>query len=470
MMDFILEAWVAGSIESAKLKWMLGAGNTWRPGEKLRLLFACYCGARNTGSDLRVEEILRQIRRVLGDQNVDLAVMTQNFNLTRGYFQGSTQVKLPDLFPPFLSREVPKYHGVVACEGSMFKSKFANALTTMMIGGLGLASAQNRLSVGYGGEAGYMDPLIEKLCRRYCRSSEVITRSEESQTLLGKLGIRTELGTDSAWTFEPLGPEYGQRVLRDAGWDGVTPVLVACPINPFWWPVKASLMKAAAKTVSGAYKKSHYRSIYFFQSGRKVEADYSRYITAFARGVDRFRRAQRMFVVCVGMEMLDRDACERLSAHLGGVPIFCSDECDMYQLVSILRQCYLMASSRYHAIVTSMPAGVASIGITMDERIRNLMRQRGQQHLLLEVDDAALEDKLFEALTRLFCERENVRDGIGRTVAKNLQLMARMGMYFERMVAQRYPEFPFRQGQLTWEEYLPSLSPNLRKILETYDP
>jgi polysaccharide pyruvyl transferase WcaK-like protein len=470
MMDLFLEAWVAGSIESAKLGWMLGRGRSWRPGEKLRLLFACYCGARNTGSDLRVEEILRQVRRVLGDQNVELAVMTQDFKLTRGYFHGVQQVHLPDLFPPFLKREVPKYHGVIACEGSMFKSKFANALTTMMIGALGLASAQNRLSVGYGGEAGYMDPMVEKLCRRYCRGSIVITRSEESQALLGKLSIPTELGTDTAWTFEPLGPEYGKKVLRDAGWDGTTPVLVACPINPFWWPVKASVAKAAAKTFTGAYKKSHYRSIYFFQSGHKVESDYSRYVTAFARALDRLRKEQRVFTVCVGMEMLDRNACERVSAQLGGVPIFCSDQYDMYQIVSILRECHVMASSRYHAIVTSMPAGVASLGITMDERIRNLMRQRGHQHLLLNVDDADLEENLFAALKRLYQEKDCVRDGIGRTVARNLQLMARMGMYFERIVADRYPEFPFRQGQLSWEDYLPSLNPSLRKLIETYDP
>ena len=100
-----------------------------------------------------------------------LSVMTQNFDLTRGYFGGTRQVRLPDVFPPFLHREVPQYHGVVACEGSMFKSKFANALATMMIGSLGLASAQNRLSIGYGAEAGYMDPIVEKMCRRYCKDS-----------------------------------------------------------------------------------------------------------------------------------------------------------------------------------------------------------------------------------------------------------------------------------------------------------
>ncbi|MHB8525851.1 MAG: polysaccharide pyruvyl transferase family protein [Candidatus Acidiferrales bacterium] len=470
MMDLFLEAWVAGSIDFAKFSWMLGHGKSWQRGEKLRLLFACYCGARNTGSDLRVEEILRQVRRVLGADNIDLAVMTQNFDLTRGYFEGTRQVRLPDVFPAFLNREVPQYHGVVACEGSMFKSKFANALTTMMIGSLGLASAQNRLSVGYGAEAGYMDPIVEKMCRRYCKDSVVITRSEESQTLLGKLGIKTELGTDTAWTFEPRGPEYGEKVLRDAGWDGRAPVLVACPINPFWWPVKASLAKGAARMLTGAYKESHYRSIYFHKSGRQVEAAYSRYISAFARAVERFRKAHSVFLICVGMEMLDRDACERFAAKLnGGVPIFCSDEYNMYEIVSILRACHLMASSRYHAIVTSMPAGVASLGITMDERIRNLMRQRGHSHLLLTVEDPGLEAKLFDALETLYREKVAVRDGIGRTVAQNLRLMSRMGMYFEGFVAQRYPEFPLRRGSLSWEDYLPPLSPNLRKLLEAYD-
>jgi hypothetical protein len=34
-------------------------------------------------------------------------------------------------------------------------------------------------------------------------------------------------------------------------------------------------------------------------------------------------------------------------------------------------------------------------------------------------------------------------------------------------VAKRYPEFPIRTGVLGWEKYLPPLSPNLVKLLET---
>ena len=213
MMDLVLEAWTSSLIELSSLLWKLGAGNPWQPGEKLKLLFAGYNGTRNTGSDVRVEEMLRQVRRVLGEENLALSVMSQNLDWSRGYFGDARQVFLPDIFPPFLFREVRTHHGVIACEGSMFKSKFANALTTMFIGALGIAAAENKLSVGYGAEAGYMNPMLEKMCARYCRRSLIITRNEESQAVLSKLGVPSEAGTDTAWTFEPHPPEYGRKAL-----------------------------------------------------------------------------------------------------------------------------------------------------------------------------------------------------------------------------------------------------------------
>jgi len=468
MMDYVLEAWVSALIELNKFEWTLGAGEAWKPGTKLKLLFAGYNGTRNTGSDVRVEEMLRQVRRILGPENLSLSVMTQNFDYTRGYFGDARQVHLPDVYPMFLHSEVRKNDGVVACEGSMFKSKFANALTTMMIGALGIATAQNKLSIAYGAEAGYMDSILQKMCRRYCSDSLVITRNIESQATLGKLGVQTELGTDTAWTFEPHGPEYGRKALHDAGWDGKMPVLALCPINPFWWPVRASLGKWIAHSAAGAYKKSHYRTIYFHRSGRDVNAAYEKYLAAFARGVEKYKQSHQVFPVLVGMEQLDLDACTQVAEKLGGAPVFASDRHDMYELVSILRASDRMLSSRYHAIVTSMPAGVPSAGVTMDERIRNLMRERGHEHLLMNVDDAELDDKIVAALRSLDAHFDEIRDAMQRTVAQNLKLMARMGVYFEEQVARRYPEFPIRSGVLGWEEYLPPLGPTLRALLEDH--
>jgi polysaccharide pyruvyl transferase WcaK-like protein len=469
MTDLILESWVSSIIEARKLQWMLGRGKSWKPGQKLRLLFAGYNGTRNMGSDVRVEEMLRQLRHILGAERVEFSVMTQTFDRSAGYFAGTRQVLLPQIFPPFLAREVPQHDGVVACEGSMFKSKFANALTTMMIGSLGIAAAQNKLSVGYGAEAGHMDPMIAKMCARFCRESLIITRNEESRTILRELGVPTELGTDTAWTFEPLPPEYGRKALRDAGWDGKKPVLVVCPINPFEWPVRASMGKFLVNSVTGVYKGSHYRSVYFHNSGAEADQAYAHYLSSIAKAVDAFRQRREIFVMLVATERLDGRPARKISDQLGGVPVLSSDDYNMYQLVSILRACHMMASSRYHGIVTSMPGLVPSAGITMDERIRNLMNERGHQDLLMTVDDPSLEPRLLAALETLYQDGERIVDGIARTVVKNLKVMARMGVYFEEELQRRYPDFPTRKGEWGWEDYLPPMNAGLQQLAERYD-
>lgn len=351
----------------------------------------------------------------------------------------------------------------------MFKSKFASALTTMMIGSLGIAAAQNKLSVGYGGDAGEMDPMLEKMVRRYCSRSLVIPRSEESQALLSELGVPTELGTDTAWTFEPHGPEYGRKVLMDAGWDGRKPVLAVCPINPFWWPVKPSIPKWLARTLFGAYKQSHYRTIYFHKSGAEVDRAYKRYLDELALAVNAFRSRHDVFTILVAMESLDARACEAIAPQLPA-PIFASDHYDMFQLVSIVRCARWMVSSRYHGIVSSMPAGVVSAGVTMDERIRNMMRERGHNHLMFTVDDPQLHEKLIEAMETLVRDEDSIREAIRVTVVRNLKVMARMGVFLERQVHTRYPEFPVRSGVHHWEEYLPPLSSGLRALIDAYEP
>jgi polysaccharide pyruvyl transferase WcaK-like protein len=469
MTDLLLVLWVSGLIELRRFGWMFGLGKRWTPGEKLKLLFAGYNGTRNTGSDVRVQEMLRQVRHVLGAQNVEFSVMTQNFDRTKGYFDDSRQVYLPDVYPPFLFREVHANHGVVACEGSMFKSKFANALTTMMIGSLGLASAENKLSVAYGGDAGHMDDLLERMCARYTRESLVITRSLESQQLLSSLGVPNELGADTAWTFEPHSPEYARKVLREAGWDEKTPILVLCPIHPFVWPVSASIGKYLASVTTGAYKNSQYRTVYFFESGAEVDRKFRHYLNGYIIAAKAFLERHRVFPILVAMERLDGVACREIASQIRGTPVFTSDDYDMFQLVSILRASTYMVSSRYHGIVTGMPAGVVSAGVTMDERIRNLMRERGHQHLLLNVDDPDLAPKLTEVMERLVFEADAIRDGIGRTVVSNLKSMARMGIFLEEEVRKTYPEFPLRQGIFSWEDNLPPLSQDLKKLVREFD-
>ncbi|MCA9519291.1 MAG: polysaccharide pyruvyl transferase family protein, partial [Myxococcales bacterium] len=393
---------------------------------------------------------------------------------TRGYFKTARQVRLPDIFPRFLYDEVHAQHGVVACEGSMFKSKFANALSTLMAGALGVAAAENKLAIGYGGEAGKMDPPLEALVRDTCRRSFIVARNEASVGVLARLGVRAEVGTDTAWTFEPAGDDVGKRILARHGWDGERPVLVACPINPFWWPVTADVRRAVEQKALGLHAEAHYKSVYFHAAGKEVREKQAAYLDAYATALRKVARDRGAFVVLVGMEELDRRACEGLRERLGAeTPVLVSDEHDMFELVSVLRQASALVSSRYHAIVTSMPAGVPSVGVTMDERIRNLMADRGQPELALEVDDPALATKLPELVGRAFDEGERIRAGIAGSVARNLGAMGRMGQLVVEYVRERHPEFPFREelglAGNPWD-HLPSLPRAVRELLADADP
>jgi polysaccharide pyruvyl transferase WcaK-like protein len=116
----------------------------------------------------------------------------------------------------------------------------------------------------------------------------------------------------------------------------------------------------------------------------------------------------------------------------------------MYEMVSVLRRCRALLSSRYHAVVCSMPAKVPSAGVTMDERLRNLMVDRGTPELCLEVDQPDLAERVEATLLRLHREGEALGEGIGRCVDANLVRMGRMGQVFVDHLRERHPELPIR--------------------------
>ncbi len=468
--DVALQGAMAATIELAATRYAIEPGARWTPGQPLKLWFAGYAGTRNTGADVRVEEMIRQIRHLLGDRHCELSISTLDAERSRGYFPMVRQLVLPDLFPRFVADTVHQVHGVVACEGSMFKSKFASALSTFMVGALGCAAAENKLAVGYGGEAGKMDPSLEALVRRYCRDALILCRNQESREVLAGLGVASESGTDTAWTFEPAPPAVGESVLRAVGWDGEAPVLVVCPIHPFWWPVKPSVAKGLAWAVSGAYAESHYSTVYFHKSGAEVDAAQATYLAALATGVRAFVERHPCFVVYVGMEALDRGACEALAA-LHPAPVLVSDEHDHRTMISVLRRARMLLSSRYHAVVCSMPGQVPSAGVTMDERIRNLMADRGTPELCLTVDDPDLAAQVDRTLERLWTDGEALADGIGRCVVANLERMGFMGQVFADHVRERHPAFPLRAGLGRngdpWS-HLPSLPPEVEALVSRH--
>jgi hypothetical protein len=107
----------------------------------------------------------------------------------------------------------------------------------------------------------------------------------------------------------------------------------------------------------------------------------------------------------------------------------------------------------------------------MDERIRNLMKDRGTPELSLEVDDGQLDAKIREQGLALLDAVEAARVPIERSVARNLRSMGEMGAMFVDHVRAAHPRFPFRAGLGEGHDplaHLPPLPTAQRRILETY--
>lgn len=467
MLDAWMMEWMGRTIDRARTAERDRRHCQRQSSDKLKLLFAGYNGAYNMGADVRVEEMIRQLRHLLGERRLAASVFRYEDPRVNAYFGDAAKLQPEVLFPRYLSRIVPQFDGVIACEGSTFKSKFTDLLSAMMVGAMGLASAQGSLSVAYGAEAGDMSPALTRMVAEYCRDSFIITRNPESSERLARLGLDSETGTDTAWTFEPLPREYGEWELRKQGWRGER-LLIVCPINPFWWPVQVSLGKSIARLL-GMYRNSHYARVFFFQSGREVEAKVNRYLGATAAAVRAFCRKRGYFPVVAASERLDRRAMHHLSELLGGTPTFVSSDYDICQFVSILRCADLMVSSRYHAVVTSMPGRVVSAGLSMDERLNNLMHDRGHEHLLMSVDQPDLQERMSSILETMHRNQEQIREEIATTVVRHLGLMSRMGRSLLGHIGDMHPDFGDDDPARSWEGYLPPFGATLRRLVESHE-
>jgi polysaccharide pyruvyl transferase WcaK-like protein len=464
-------AWdqIAALVAAKRRATRMGAPkNNWKPGEKLRLLLVAYSGAGNIGADLRVSEMVRQFRTIFGAGALDLSLLSPDTAVSADLFPDVRVETISDYFPTFLLARERENHGLIACEGSMFKSTFSAALTAMLAGSLGLAAASGKPSIAYGAEAGSMEPYQNELVAEICRDALVICRNAASQAVLAPLGLRTRPGTDPAWTFDAAPRHRADAILRAAGWDGEAPVLVVCPVNPFWWPIYADFAKAEALAQRGEYRDIHCGSVFFHAHSEDRVRRYGRYLDELAKAIATFARESGAFVAVAGMDRLDRAACADLARRLP-MPVrpLLSGDVDARGMVAVLRAARWLVSSRFHALVTAMPAGIASIGVSMDERIVNLLG--GENHSrLLRVDDPDLAENLLNRLRRLDSERDRIAEESGWTVVRELRRLGEMGIDLVDEVCRCMPDYPRPNLPRRWDLHLPPLPDVVGSLLERY--
>ncbi len=441
-------------------------GERWRPGEPLKLFLAGYNGSGNTGADVRVSEMVRQLRTIIGPEQFAPGLLMVKEHLPRDLFP-EVALEVGDLYlPVLLAQKTRAYHGVVTCEGSMFKSSHADLFTMLMASALGFGAAAGKPAVGYGADAGHMNPALESFVAESCRDAFVISRSKASADLLSGLGLRVASGADPAWTFDPAPRAEAAALMAASGWDGETPILGMAPINPFWWPARLDPAKAREMEETGAHADYHFGSGVFHDSSPDSQARYERYLDGIAAAVAAYAKTQRIFPVLFAMERLDARACQHLAERLDpSPPIFAVHQRHPREMVALLRLCSLLVSSRFHAIVTSMPGGVPSVGLTMDERIRNLFDESGQSERVIRADDPELGAKLLALLEIQADWRAAATEAAERTTAREVRRMGEMGVHFAEELRRHHPDLRLAVGGAGWDAHLPPLPPLVEALL-----
>ncbi len=443
---------------------------TWQPGQKLKILLIGYNGKRNTGADVRVKGMVDQFYQILGKENIEIGILALNNENVAVYFQPPTRlIEFSTIFFLPLLRACSSYHMAVLSEGSCLKSKFANSLTLFFVEGSGIMKNQNKPCVAYGSEAGDMDSVVYEIARKLCADTYFIARTENSMKIISDMGLKGEMGTDTAWIFQPGTMEWAEKELREKGWDGKKELVGAAVINPFWWPVKPGITKLLTG-YARRHPDEHYEKYYFFSHSEERKQLFDHYLTSIANALNEFVERHDVQPVIIGMEALDLQAITRLQEMLRfPAPIFSSKYYDGYQMTAVLRRLSMLVTSRYHARVLSMPGGVPSIAVSMDERLYNILKETGHlEDYYLKTDDPELQTKLLEAMEKMWGEREKVREDIIRTIPDYLKKMAEMGRTLRNFVKDNFPGVPLPPEPEDWKGYLPPLYPELEQIVEKY--
>ncbi|RQR70571.1 MULTISPECIES: polysaccharide pyruvyl transferase family protein [unclassified Burkholderia] len=454
------EAMLMAHLAPAAMDAQAARGTPWRPGAPLSLLLAGYCGAGNLGADMRTGEIVRQIRHLLGTERVRFRALNFGAVLPGDVLPGVDAVSTDGYLPDVLAASVAASDAAIACEGSMFKSTFSDVLSATMAGALGLAARQGKPSVAYGAEIGVMDTPLERFVAEHVAHSLVLTRNAPSQRRAQALGLRAFEAADTAWSFAASPRDESAALLRDAGWNGSQPLLTVCPMNPFWWPVRPNPSLAAA----GVCAELRYGSVFYHASSPEIDVKYRHYIKGLARAIETLCRRMDALPLLIGMERVDWRACRDLSAQLCSQPlVLMSCEHPAACMVGILRMSALLVSSRFHALVGAMPGQVPSIGIAMDERIRNLLDAPDQAGRVIPADAPDLAERVVAAAVQL--DPVAIARSSARTVAAEIRKMGEGGIRFCDEIARVLPNFSMRHRPRHWEAHLPPLPSPLLELM-----
>jgi polysaccharide pyruvyl transferase WcaK-like protein len=337
-----------------------------------RILLIGYNGANNAGSEARLLAVIEDVRAVLGP-SARMTIPTLDAARQSRYLREE-----PDLhILPYsmldltkIGRLVRLHDIVLLVEGSCFMETWTSAMLLAFLRIIKCASAMRRPCLAYAVDAGRLSRMNQRRVRRQVsRTSLIITRSRAAADRLRSWGVTApiEVTADAAFSLrmEPAEDDLPGRL-----WPEATSGIVGMALVDFYrWPVVLKLWGRS---------RDCYRWPFYFSSSRARVLASEELVRGFAAEADRIVATHNRSIALVCMEELDTSLAHRVHrqmAHPDRARVFSSCECNLSQMAALLRSLDALVSSRYHACVLAMPAGVPMVAVGHDLRIKELFQE-----------------------------------------------------------------------------------------------
>ena len=398
------------------------------------VLLVGYGGANNTGADVRLMKAIEDVRECFGKcTRVTVATLdkVKTARIVRED-KNTRVVRIPKLFLWRIFREAYRHDVTMLVEGSTFVDHWSCSLFYLFMWAAFSAKVAGRKSVAYAVDAGKLGNWNRRLAVAIAnRMAFVITRTEAAKAKLETMGVTAPIHAtaDLAVGFLP----EPRPLPRAVG----APLRVAvAPIEFFHWPVR---LRGWGK------RQDCYSWPYYFTWTEQRKLSSSRMIGIYSRFIERCAQEYGAKVTIVAMEELDTRICEKiletLPAHLTQqIEIHSSSVSDPFTIVRVLRNSDYLITSRYHASVLSLPAGVPQIAIGHDDRLETIYEEYGlRDAYFLKYTEEALEERLWQAFLSLMASGAAIQRNLLRLHEEyflprrrlNIALLTKLSMSLE---------------------------------------
>jgi polysaccharide pyruvyl transferase WcaK-like protein len=377
----------------------------------IRVLMVGYNGANNTGAEALLASDIEDVRAVLGPEAHITVPSLNPGNLRRYLAEGPTLriEPMPTLFFGAIKRMVKESDLVLLVEGSTYMDTWGSPLLWAYLWATRCAARMGKPCLAYAVDAGTLKPFNARLVRRVAsRTDLIVTRNRAAAGRLRAVGVTAPLEStaDNAFTFQPRETDRGW-VARE--WPRAADGVVGLAMVDF------TLFPAVMRP--WGEKKQCYKWPYFFSSSPERTRSSEMLVRGYAALADSVIERTGKAVALISMEQLDEGMADRVyrrMRHPESARRFSAREYDASQMTSLLRGLDLLVTSRFHAAVLSLAAGVPQVAVHHDTRLATLYEDLGlKEKWFMDPGAAGSLATGFSALTLFKGLRERVDQLLG---------------------------------------------------------